>query len=142
MNLNTIPPTCPYCKKLSKEITGKELYPHRKDLHSLKFYHCEACDAHVGCHKRSGDPLGRLSNKELRMAKREAHYSFDPIWKRHHISRAKAYGWLCEQLGMSKDMCHIGMFNVEQCKLTAKLSRKWLSNKAKETTLKQQYLTE
>lgn len=74
-------PICAYCGVRSKLVTGKDLYPHRPDLYSLNFYQCTPCDAHVGCHKGTPNPLGRLANAELRKMKSAAHAVFDPIWK-------------------------------------------------------------
>jgi hypothetical protein len=31
------------------------------------------------------------------------------------MKRHEAYGWLANQLGLSRDDCHIGMFDVAQC---------------------------
>lgn len=112
MNLT---PICPYCNKISKLVTGKEIYPHRKDLFSLNFYSCSSCDAYVGTHKGTTKPLGRLANKELRKAKSAAHRAFDPLWKFGGMKRKEAYKWLAEVLNIKSADCHIGMFDVEMC---------------------------
>ena len=112
MNLT---PICPYCKQFSKAVTGKEIYPHRKDLFSLNFYSCADCDSYVGTHKGTNKPLGRLANKELRKAKSAAHWAFDPLWKFGDMKRKEAYKWLAETLNIAPSDCHIGMFNVEMC---------------------------
>jgi ABC-type transport system involved in Fe-S cluster assembly fused permease/ATPase subunit len=61
-------------------------------------------------------PLGRLANKELRQAKVNAHNYFDLLWKNGEMNRKDAYKWLAEQLKISFDKCHIGMFDVDMCK--------------------------
>lgn len=133
---------CSYCFKPAALVTGKEIYPHRPELYTLKFWECAACQAYVGCHKAScgqGDgtkPLGRLANAKLRAAKSLAHKMFDPIWKTKAIKRQAfdaprckplkrkdAYKWLASMLGIAVDECHIGMFNVEQCQNVANLCR-------------------
>lgn len=108
-------PICPYCNQFSELVTGKTIYPHRKDLYKLKFFLCEPCDAYVGCHGTSEQPLGRLANASLRKAKSAAHRAFDPIWKQKHMSRSKAYKWLSNVLGIEAKDCHIGMFDEDQC---------------------------
>ena len=108
-------PICPYCKKFSKRVTGKEVYSHRSDLFSLDFYSCAGCDAYVGTHKGTSKPLGRLANKELRKAKSAAHREFDPIWKLGDMKRKDAYKWLASALGINGKDCHIGMFDIEMC---------------------------
>lgn len=92
------------------------MYPHRPDLHDKRFYRCAPCAAWVGCHPGSANPLGRLANAELRKAKSAAHTAFDPLWKSKRMRRKEAYGWLAERLGVKKNECHIGMFDVADCK--------------------------
>lgn len=107
---------CHYCLRPAKLVTGKVIYPHRKDLYNLQFWQCESCGAYVGCHKRSDAvPLGRLANAELRAAKSRAHAAFDPLWQWGSMSRGAAYKWLAKQMGITQQDCHIGMFTVEQC---------------------------
>jgi len=107
---------CPYCQRDAVKVTGKEIYPHRPDLYAKTFYECDPCDAYVGCHPGTDTPLGRLADPELREAKQRAHATFDPIWKSGRMSRSGAYSWLASQLGIKKSECHIGMFDVEQCR--------------------------
>lgn len=123
-------PICPYCDQPSKLVTGADIYPHRRDLRKLKFWHCKPCKAWVGCHRPNRkfgydgtQPLGRLANAELRKAKSAAHAAFDPLWrgkmqrdgKGQVEARNAGYAWLSEQLGVGVDDCHIGMFDVETC---------------------------
>lgn len=107
---------CPYCGNSAKLVSGDVIYPHRHDLHEKKFYHCAPCDAYVGCHQGTTNALGRLANAELRAAKMAAHASFDPIWKSGEKKRGSAYAWLADALGIDKKHCHIGMFDVADCK--------------------------
>lgn len=107
---------CPYCKKPAKLITGEQMYPHRPDLYEKSFYRCNPCDAHVGCHPGTQNPLGRMADSFLRAAKMKAHAAFDPIWKDGAMKRGSAYAWLSDQLGIDKKDCHIGMFDVDMCK--------------------------
>ena len=109
---------CPYCKETVKITTGKEIYPHRLDLYSKNFYQCKNCDARVGCHNGTTKPLGRLANAELREAKSMAHKAFDPIWRFGNKSRKAVYAWLAKELKIDKHKCHIGMFDVCDCKRT------------------------
>lgn len=106
---------CNYCAKPAEFVSGKVIYPHRPDLYFKKFYLCVPCDAYVGCHPRSGRPLGRVANKLLRAWKMKAHAYFDPIWKTKTMSRSSAYKWLAGQLGIDVEVCHIGMFDVDMC---------------------------
>lgn len=116
---------CPYCDRPAVLTTGARIYPHRPDLFALKFWQCAPCEAWVGCHKVGrgyGDgtrPLGRLANAELRAAKSAAHAAFDPLWMakgNKGEARKRAYRWLAQELRISEANCHIGMFDVAQCR--------------------------
>lgn len=107
---------CDYCGNKAALVTGRKIYPHRPDLFPLRFWHCEPCKAWVGCHKNSdAQPLGRLANAELRLAKSAAHRDFDPLWKSGEMTRKQAYQWLSDQLDIPSESCHIGMFDVATC---------------------------
>lgn len=106
---------CPYCGKAAIRVRGAELYPRRDDLHHKPFYACMPCGAWVGCHSTTGEPLGRLSDSRGRRLKSLAHNAFDPIWQKGARSRAEAYAWLAERLGINPDDCHIGKFDEAQC---------------------------
>lgn len=113
---------CTYCGRDAALVTGWAIYPHRRDLEHKIFYLCKPCEAWVGVHDGTEKPLGRLANKELRFWKQRAHSVFDPMWKlknrrsNRKDARGKAYKWLAERLGVDPDGCHIGQFDIEQCK--------------------------
>lgn len=89
------------------------------------------CDAQCGCHP-DGSPLGTLATKALRHLRRQAHDHFDRLWKpweaqqlaypEEHRAigklrgamRGRAHAWLAEQLGITKDACHIGAMDETQ----------------------------
>lgn len=97
-------------------VKGEVIYPHRRDLYEKPFYLCAPCDAYVGCHPGTINPLGRLANAELRRAKKAAHAAFDPKWREGGMKRQQAYKWLSEQLGITREECHIGMMDVDLCR--------------------------
>lgn len=117
---------CNYCLQPAKLVTGDYLYPHihffndKIPAHSVYFWHCKPCDAWVGTHKNSkkNPPLGSLANKELRIARRNAHAVFDTLFKDKAMTRTEAYRWLSEALGLPVDDCHIALFTIEQCEKT------------------------
>ena len=114
---------CPYCGGKTEYIDSSYVYGRSYGM----IYICKPCDAYVGVHKGTDNALGRLANKELREAKKQAHYYFDQIAKTDLINkiwkqfipntgnRNKAYLWLSKQMNIELESCHIGMFNVEQC---------------------------
>lgn len=107
---------CPYCSAPAELTDGKRIYPHRPDLWEKLIWACTPCDAYVGCHPGTSEPLGRLSDAELRREKIAAHAVFDPMWRARRMSRKKAYTWLGKQLGIPFEQTHIGMFDVEMCR--------------------------
>lgn len=109
------PVICPYCNNESELVGGKEIYPWRPDLCERKFYMCKPCKAYVGTHRKTGEPFGGLANAGLRAFRKSAHASFDPPWRETSINRHQAYAWLAEQMGIPREHCHIGMFDVEMC---------------------------
>lgn len=106
---------CPYCEKPARFVTGREVYPHRRDLWAQKFYLCSPCSAWVGCHKSTGKPFGRLANFQLRTIRSRAHAAFDPIWKDGPTTRKDAYKWLAKEIGIEFAVCHIGDFDEAMC---------------------------
>jgi hypothetical protein len=108
-------PACDYCKQPAQLVGGEIMYPRRPDLYAKNFYRCEPCGAWVGCHPGTVTPLGRLANAELRAAKQRAHAAFDPLWHSGSMKRRDAYAWLASSLGIERNDCHIGMFDVQQC---------------------------
>lgn len=111
---------CPYCNEPPVLVDGAEVYHGRS---YGKIWLCRPCQAWVGVHKGTDQPLGRLANKELREWKIKAHAAFDPRWK-GKSDRREAYGWLAEQLGIEREKAHIGMFDVETCKRVVELCSK------------------
>lgn len=118
--------TCDYCGRPAPLVTGEVVYPHRPDLWEKQFYACMPCGAWVGCHPPAsaprggmGDgtvPMGRLANAELRRAKSAAHAAFDPVWQSTRMRRSDAYHWLAQELRIDPKDCHIGMFDLDQCR--------------------------
>lgn len=122
-------PTCPYCAGLSELVVGDVIYPHRPDLAAKKVWRCPPCNAYVGCHPGTTKPLGRLANAALREAKIQAHAAFDPLWRTGWMGRHQAYGWLAMQLGLARDDCHIGLFDLDGCQRVVTASRAYIAEK-------------
>jgi ssDNA-binding Zn-finger/Zn-ribbon topoisomerase 1 len=86
------------------------------------FYGCTrypACDASHGAHP-DGTPLGVPADKETKAARIAAHAAFDQLWDKaskagRAAARRGAYRWLREQLGMTREECHIGRFDKAMC---------------------------
>lgn len=108
-------PICPYCNKTTELQVGSQVFPNRPDLTLKCFYVCLDCDARVGCHPGTTDPLGIPANAELRVLRGQLHEIFDPFWKRGTATRSAEYLWLRNKLGITKRQSHIAKFDLEMC---------------------------
>jgi len=84
-----------------------------------KFYGCSnwpACTITHGAHQNSGKPLGFPADLKTKKFRSIAHHHFDKLWKTGRMSRRNAYKWLQTKLGLSRHDCHIGKFDILQCK--------------------------
>ena len=86
-------------------VTGRDIYPHRKDLYHLSLIQCEKCKSHAGCHQNNGKPLGSIPTPELRKLRVQLHARFDYLWKSKQLTRFQAYQQMSEILGKE---FHIG----------------------------------
>lgn len=103
---------CPYCKERAEWVPNEEVYG-RNIGKSHMIWLCRPCDAYVGCHKNTRNPLGTLADKKTRIWRQVAHSVFDPLWKSGNLSRYEAYMLLNKKLG---EKMHIGKADVAKCK--------------------------
>lgn len=100
---------CPECGK--KMVLKKSKYG--------PFYGCvdyPNCRATHGADRDTGDPLGVPVNQATRAYRMLAHDAFDKLWDNKTVKRSFAYLWLSTSLGVDANKCHIGQFDIEQCK--------------------------
>lgn len=138
---------CPYCGEKPEYVDSAVIYGQSYGM----IYLCKDCDAYVGVHhSTSRRALGRLANKELREAKKRAHFYFDQLWKRkiqqgikeqpsrkkgkNYICwrgkcRTEAYKWLGKELGTPKKFTHIGMFDSKLCAEVERICKPYCANK-------------
>jgi hypothetical protein len=113
---------CPYCEGASTFVDGKEIYGQHTNYGM--FYLCKTCNAYVGVHKGTDVALGRLANAELRRWKQKAHNALDELWKdkpNWKAERRKAYSWIAQELKLVEGEAHIGLFDIEQCRMVEKI---------------------
>lgn len=108
-------PWCSTCNRSAELFTGREVYPHRRDLYGRKVWVCKPCGSMVGCHTGSIKPLGTLANAELRKKRTATHKALDPFWQSGLMSRDAVYAWVASALGLSREDAHVGRFTLEQC---------------------------
>lgn len=131
-------PICQHCPGVPAVlVTGALIYPRRGDLAAKQFWRCPDCAAYTGCHGTTDKALGRPANAQLRDARMKLHGRFDPIWRNAvetggyeidhrdgiarkiilNTARSRLYAFLADKLSIDKKVCHIAMFDLEQCRL-------------------------
>jgi ssDNA-binding Zn-finger/Zn-ribbon topoisomerase 1 len=118
--------TCPYCGAKAKLVDSIAIYKTRSYGMLYVCTNYPNCDAYVGCHPNTIQPLGRLADHNLRIRKHNAHSIFDTLWKgnKRIMTRTKAYEWLSSELNIPIEECHIGMFDITQCKKVVEVCSK------------------
>ncbi|NEO85473.1 MAG: hypothetical protein F6J87_14680 [Spirulina sp. SIO3F2] len=116
-----IPKSCRFCgseviKKSNAEFYGR--------LIKGNLYCCTNCDARVGIHDGGSVPKGTLANTEIRNARKHVHALFDRIWKEGWLSRKEAYKRMAKELDIPSQECHIGWFDVPECRKAWKAAAK------------------
>lgn len=128
-------PICSACARSARLTSGREIYPHRPDLHDKPVWRCDGCGAYVGCHPGGTRPLGTPAGPELRAARMKLHdRMIDPLWQtadksggyeaatkgsRRRIQRRardRVYLFLADRLGIAREDCHTGMFDLDRCR--------------------------
>lgn len=113
--------TCPECGKKMMLRRGKFGW----------FYGCLAwpkCLCTHGAHQQSKLPLGTPCDTETRRARIQAHRSIDVLWKGRNgdgkgiMSRDQVYAYLARKMGIRRGKCHIGDFDLEQCREAARIA--------------------
>lgn len=118
LNPLPIPTICPNCGGPVAMQSNSVVY--RKEYGQWPFlYRCQdaACDSYVGLHPKTDIPLGTLANKETRDYRKKAKGLLMPMWEEQGMDRTAVYAWLAGKMGIQDvNQCHIGWFNIEQCK--------------------------
>lgn len=102
---------CPYCNKEATYAPNEEWYGKRYGK-SYMAYFCRPCDAYVGTHNNTTQPLGTMANKELRNARMKAHAVIDPLWRSGKMKRGQLYAKLNRHFGKH---VHIGESDLKLC---------------------------
>lgn len=110
-----VPTVCNVCGGNVVIKTHKDIYG--RDYSDWPYaYGCNSCGAYVGLHPFTAIPLGTLANKETRQARNQAKAPFEVIHKHGYLSRSDAYQMLADKLGIEKEECHFGWFDIGMCR--------------------------
>ena len=114
--INTHPKVCNLCGGAVQYTSNAVIYG--REYGSGRCYLCTSCGAFVGTHKPwPREALGILANPAMRKGKKLCHELFDSFWRGKRKAQKKRedlYFWLSEQMGMSREDCHFGYFDLEQ----------------------------
>ena len=103
---------------------GREIYPHRPDLASKRFYKCDTCpSSYCGCHPNTTTPLGYPCGAQTRKARGEAHAVVDPIWRDRITSRQTVYFELARRLQIPREECHIAWMTADEARDAALVAK-------------------
>lgn len=94
-----------------------------------------ACNSYVMACPDTLKPMGSLAGPELRRLRRQAHLSFNRLYKSGLMSKRKAYEWLAYITQSPMSHAHIGHLGDYYCKLVIRESEKRLAE-AQATGLK------
>lgn len=87
-------PTCPICGGEAYEVKTRFGFRH-------------SC---CGLWSWDGAPLVDERTHEARKA---AHAAFDPLWRKHGLSRSQAYKMLSARLGIPRRDCHMKLMDAD-----------------------------
>lgn len=95
---------CCTCQRevFARLTSGSEIYPRRNDLADIPFWKCDTCGEYVGCHYKTADkyrPLGVISTREIKNARKHIHALLDPMWRSGQVSRKNAYAYISRRVG-------------------------------------------
>lgn len=94
-------------------------------------YRCTQCQAYVGLHPGTDLPLGLMATRATTHARKNAKNIFLEVVRRHHGGdRNAAYAWLAKALGISRSICHFGMFSAKQAERAGQVCRLQLGSRA------------
>ena len=80
------------------------------------FWTCADCGSNLKADEH-GYPVGIPADVVTRQMRKKVHALFDRIWQDGELgrmSKAGAYRWLAEQLGVSEGEAHMGKMGVDQ----------------------------
>ena len=120
--------------KVVDELNERGFDIREREYHVIESY-CPECGARMiiknmgerkklicpkGCgavltHPGTDIPLGKIADRETRIARIKAHEAFDKMWLKMCWSRSYAYEWLAKQMGLTQEECHIAMLTKDQC---------------------------
>lgn len=126
------PPICGGCGKPAKLVDARSLGAKPVRAKRRAIWRCDDCSAHVGCHPGTTRPLGTLAPASVRRARQDVHDLIDPLWKSapdHYpggfasgqseimrMARERVYSFLGDRLGLPRDRCYVGEFDLATCK--------------------------
>lgn len=115
---------CIECGSEPRLTDGREIYPHRPDLATKRFYKCDGCaSSYCGCHPDTTTPLGYPCGDTTRRARSAAHAVIDPIWRDKLTSRQTVYFELARRLQIPREQCHVAWMTADEARDAAGVAK-------------------
>jgi hypothetical protein len=115
-------PWCPVCEVPAVLHGDSRAIYHGTDYGPVwRCQNAPRCDYRVGAHRATGEPLGGLADAALRLARKDAHATFDGWWKHAGLKRGQAYRELARRLDV--EVAHIAWMDAAQCRRVVALFR-------------------
>lgn len=102
---------CPYCEQATVFTDSSEVY--RKSYGMI--YLCRDCDAFVGVHGSTVNPLGTPAKRKLRELRKCCHGTLDYYWRTKQVTRSALYSWMMTVMQLPKERAHIAMLSETEC---------------------------
>lgn len=120
---------CPFCDSPAEWVSHSEIYGRIYNQAAHMIWLCRQCDAYVGCHNNTKQPLGQMANAHMRKARKLTKELFIKVclngqWKCDKHLKESAYCWLARELDITRHECHFGDFTVERCREAYRILQK------------------
>lgn len=102
---------CPYCHAECDYADNAEVYRRSYGM----MYICRPCEAFVGVHKGTDNPLGRPAKKNLRLQRRISHGLIDVFWRTGLFKRGEVYKALQVAMELEWKENHVAMWGMRTC---------------------------
>lgn len=122
-----VPTCCQFCGSQKVGIVNNATIYGKPYGEWPYMYLCVGCGAYVGIHPMTNIPLGTLADAPLRAARKKAKEPFETWRKQFAKSRGDAYRILAKEMTLTREACHFGMFDMQQCRLAMEVSTRLLN---------------
>lgn len=95
------------------------------------YYRCSRFPHCRGTHSAhpDGSPMGTPADEVTKRLRHRAHVAMGKLQKERRWNTNGMYMWLGKKMGLTKEACHVGLFDAEQCNLVMQFVHRALRRK-------------